>query len=419
MRSLRRPRRSSARTPAATAPAAAAPAATATAPAVTGTAAETPAAPAAWPPGLLMDELGALGAGKTLQDIGFRTWGFIEGGFTGRLSGGQNPLPGLGFESTRPNNALLHQLRLTFERPYDNTKDVDWGFRVDGLYGSDAMMTHSAGLFDHAGDGNGSDWADLTQMYVQGWVKTGTESGLEITAGKFVTPFGAEVIDAPGNALFSHSYLFSYAIPFAHTGVKLNYIFNPQVSAYVAAVEGWDVFEDNNDAWSTMAGTALSSKEQIDGHARATLALNVIAGPEQAGNVSNQRTVADVVGTYWWTSKLIETVNFDYGVEQNVPGVGAAHWYGVANYFTYTINDYLSATWRAEWFRDDGGSRTGTSGNFYENTWGVTITPAPNDPVWKNLLLRPELRWDQSDQPAFGGGRDYQLTLGFDIIFKF
>ena len=142
-------------------------------------------------------------------------------------------------------------------------------------------------------------------------------------------------------------------------------------------------------------------------------------GPEQAGNVSHQRTVFDAVGTYWWTSQLSQTVNFDYGVEQGVPGVGAAHWYGAAHYLTYKINDNLAATWRAEWFRDDGGSRTGFSANYYENTWGVTITPAPKDPVWKNLLLRPELRWDIADQPAFGGGRDYQLTLGFDVIFKF
>ena len=105
-------------------------------------------------------------------------------------------------------------------------------------------------------------WTYICVMYIQPWIKTGPESGLEITAGKFVTPFGAEVIDATGNALFSHSYLFNYAIPFAHTGVKLNYIFNPQVSVYVGAIEGWDVFENNNDAWSTMAGGAINSTEQ-------------------------------------------------------------------------------------------------------------------------------------------------------------
>jgi hypothetical protein len=378
------------------------------------------AAPAAWPPGLLMDGLKPTPVGKGMDSLGLRVWGFVEGGFTGRLTGGQNPLPLMGFESARPNNALLHQLRLTVDRPYDASKPLDFGFRIDGLYGSDARFTRSLGLFDHGGNGDGSNWGDLMQMYGQAWIKTGPESGLEITGGKFVTTIGAEIVDATGNALFSHSYLFNCAEPVTHTGVKLNYVINPQVSVYVAAVEGADVFEDNNDAWSILVGGALNSTEQIDGHARGNLALNVLTGPEQADNVSNQRTVIDVIGTYWWTNKLVQMVNFDYGVEAGAAADGGSdHWYGVANYFTYTINDNLAATWRTEWFRDDGGSRTGFTGNFYENTWGITITPAPNDSTWKNLLLRPELRWDHSDQAAYGGDRQDQLTLGFDVIFKF
>jgi hypothetical protein len=380
-------------------------------------AAEAP--PAAWPPGLLMENLQKLGGGKPLDTAGIRIWGYFEGGFTGRLTGGQHPLPLMGFESTRPNSALLHQFRLTVDRPYDAAKSVDWGFRVDGLFGSDAFFTHSLGLFQYAGHGTGSEWADLTQFYGQGWFKTGADSGLELTVGKFATPMGAEVIDATGNALFSHSYLFNFAEPFTHTGVKLNYIINPQVSVYVAAVEGADVFDDNNRAWSTMAGTALSSAEQIDGHARASLSLNVMVGPEQTGSVSPQRALVDVVGTYWWTSKLSQTVSFDYAVEQDVPDVGDAHWYGVAHYLTYTINEYASATWRTEWFRDADGVRTGTAANYYENTWGLAITPAPNHPVLKNLVVRPELRWDFADAPAFGGDNHNQLTAGFDVIFKF
>jgi hypothetical protein len=385
------------------------PAATPTAPAA------TEAAPASWPPGLLMDGLGSLGLKKPMEDTGFRIWGFDEIGFMGRLTGGQNPLIMRGFDARRPNNIRFHQLRLTFERPYDNTKDIDVGFRVDTLYGGDAMLTHSPGLLDKAGSGTADNWFDLTQMYAQAWIKTGKESGLEITAGKFVTPFGAEVIDATGNSLYSRGILFNYAIPFTHTGVKLNYIFSPQWSAYVAAVQGWEVFENNNDAWSVMAGGAYTSPD-----AKAVVALNFITGPEQNDNVSNQRTVVDLVLTYHWNDALTQVVNFDYGVEEAAAASGsAAHWYGAANYFTYTINDYLAATWRIEWFRDDGGARTGMTANYFENTWGVTITPAPKDPVWKNVSFRPELRWDAADKPVFGGDRKNQLTLGFDVIFKF
>jgi hypothetical protein len=134
---------------------------------------EAEAAPAAWPPGLLMDGLKAIGIGKGMESLGIRAWGFIEGGFMGRLSGGQHPLPLRGFDARRPNNIRLNQLRLTIDRPYDNTKPVDVGFRVDGLFGGDALLTHSPGLFPRAGHGQTDAWADLTQFYAQTWIKDG------------------------------------------------------------------------------------------------------------------------------------------------------------------------------------------------------------------------------------------------------
>ncbi|MCX5684754.1 MAG: outer membrane beta-barrel protein [Planctomycetota bacterium] len=383
---------------------------------------ETPAAPAAWPPGLMMDGLKAIGIGKGMEDLGFRTWGFVEGGFTGRLSGGQKVLPGRLFDSLRPDNAHLQQLRLTIDRPYDATKNFDVGFRWDGLFGGDARFTRSVGMFPRTVNDTYDEYGDMPQFYIQTWTKTGAESGLEVTAGKFVTPMGAEVIDAVGNPLFSHSYLFDFAIPFTNTGVKVAYIVNPQLTLYVGTVEGWDVFEDPNRSWSEMAGAVLSSKEQIGGHARTTLAINVITGPEQVDNVSNYRTVTDLVLTHWWTENLSQTVNFDYGAEAGANATGsAAHWYGVAHYLTYVCNEYVSPTWRVEWFRDPDGVRTGVAANYYENTFGLAITPMPKDPVLKNLSVRPELRWDFTDRPVFGGGGDRfnQLTAGFDIIFKF
>ena len=94
--------------------------------------------------------------------------------------------------------------------------------------------------------------------------------------------------------------------------------------------------------------------------------------------------------------------------------------YGVAHYLSYILNDYATGVWRAEWFRDcDGVRLTGVCANFYEMTWGVNVTPWPNHKVLKNLVFRPEFRWDFADQPVFGGDREYQLTAAMDVIFKF
>jgi len=380
---------------------------------------ETPA-PADVP--LLMQGWDAVGLKKAMDSIGLLTYGYVESGFTGRLIGGQHPLPLRLFDGPKPDNLLLDQLKLTVERPIDRTKALDFGGRFDMIYGSDARFIHSLGLTDTVAHPDEDNTLDIEQLYVQGfWGKGNKEGeGLDIIFGKFVTPFGAEVIDAPGNALYSHSMLFNYAIPFAHTGVKANYTFGPQGSAYIAAVRGWDVFNDNNDAWSIMTGGVLNTAEQVGGAPRASLALNVITGPEQTGNVSNFRTVIDMIGTYHWNDKFTQIVNWDYGTEQHGTPTGAAHWTGIAHYLTYAFTDIVSGTWRAEWFQDHDGVRTGITGDLYEMTWGVSLTPFPKHPIFKNLIIRPEIRWDFTGaaQDAFGGN-DSQLTAAFDIIFKF
>ena len=376
-------------------------------------------AEAVWPPGLLMEGLDGIGAGRPLEGLGFRMWGFLETSFTGRLTGGQNSLPGRAYDARRPNNLRLNQLQLTLERPYDNSKSFDFGMRIDGLFGGDAKLTHAAGLLDNAGDGNSDNWTDVVQAYGQLWFKAGPESGLEITFGKFLELAGSEVAEATYNALYSHSYIYSFAEPTTHTGGYAKYIFNSQLFGYLGVVEGWDVFKDNNDAPTYITGGGWSSKEQIGGHARTQVLLNIITGPEQPDNTSNFRTLADIVINHWWTDKLSESLNIDYLTEENVPGVGRAKAYGLAHYLTYIFSDYVSGTWRVEWFRDDGGARTGVDGSWFENTWGLGVTPFPRDRVLKNLLVRPELRWDFADKPAFGGDHKNQLTLTFDVIFKF
>ena len=101
-----------------------------------------------------------------------------------------------------------------------------------------------------------------------------------------------------------------------------------------------------------------------------------------------------------------------------MPDAGRAHWYGVSHYLTYVFNDRVSATWRTEWFADDTGARIGVAGNYYENTLGLNLTPWPKHGILKNLSFRPEVRWDNSNQPVFGDSHN-QMTIAFDVIFKF
>ncbi len=383
-----------------------------------------PAAPEVWPPALIMDSLKGTSVGNAMDDLGLRLWGAAEVGFTGRLTNGESPLPLRDYDAARPDSLRLNQVQLTLDRPYDSSKSFDFGGRFDLLYGGDARLTHAAGLDDHIG-GDGNDdfqWADLLQAYGQLWFKTGKDSGLELTFGKFLELAGSESAEATNNLLYSHSDIYTFLEPTTLTGGMAKYIFSSQFFGYFGIVEGWDVVEDNNTAVTYIAGGGWSSQAQVSGHAQTQATLNTITGPERANDDSDYRTLTDVVINQSWTEKLTESLNFDWLAEENVPGIAhkRADALGAAHYLTYAFNDYVSGTWRLEEMRDDGGWRTGVNGDLYERTIGASLTPAPKHAQLKNLQLRPEFRCDWSDNPnAFGHGHESQFTLAMDLIYKF
>src|SRR5205814_3292716 len=88
---------------------------------------------------------------------------------------------------------------------------------------------------------------DLTQAYVQ--VNLPIGNGLLLTGGKFVTLLGYEVINPTGDPLYSHSYLFGFAIPFTHTGVLAAYPITDKLTVTAGITRGWEqALKDNNDS---------------------------------------------------------------------------------------------------------------------------------------------------------------------------
>ncbi len=119
---------------------------------------------------------------------------------------------------------------------------------------------------------------------------------------------------------------------------------------------------------------------------------------------------------------------------------------GVAQYIAYTVNDWLKLVGRGEIWRDNngffvaaypgnldfvkfehgdptavviGGGRT----TYGALTAGLAITPpVPTNPYIKNLIIRPEIRYDTSlngTTPFAAGTKGSQFTFGGDIIVPF
>ena len=320
------------------------------------------------------------------------------------------------------------------ERKVDDSlakHQFDIGGRIEWRYGADSRIIHSLGLFDYQGVGDGpNNQFDLTQAFVTVALPVG--NGLKITAGKFVTPIGLETIDPTSNFLYSHSYLFGYAIPFTHTGVTASYDFTTALNVTAGFTRGWDTsLEDNNDTIDFLGTVTYKFDKASDPMSRwgghdSQVAVSLITGPDQPGDNSNYRTLVDVIVQTKVGDNLQLAFNGDYAYERNshssVSG-SDAQWWGVAGYAKLTTSKYVDVNLRAEYFNDDDGARlTGSVGGagVFEATAGLTITPLPDDKYGKNLSLRPEVRYDYASKNFFDGGTDRsQFTAAIDAIYKF
>jgi hypothetical protein len=354
----------------------------------------------------LMECAGAAGIRPWLERNRVTIGGWLEQSFTANPEGGD--VNELHVFDDGANAYRLNQLYVSIERALPEGSAAGWGGKVALLYGSDARFIHERGLADEQ---NASVQFDPQEFFLTGRIPVG--GGIAIKAGKMDTPIGSEVIEGPANLLYSHSYQFNFAIPFTHTGLMATWSAAERVDVAAGAFLGWDVWDDQNDSLSYHLGLTVRGADPAN-----SFSVQAVAGPEQPGNDSDVRTVVDAVWRRAWTDRLSTVVDAVYGVEEEAAAGSDARWYGVAAYATRRLDGRMSATLRAEWFRDDGGTRVGFDGDILALTVGVDWRPAPCLP---NLRIRPEVRWDHApgDEPFDGGTRADQFTLALDVIFTF
>jgi hypothetical protein len=346
---------------------------------------------------------------KVLEHARFKVTGWLEGMATA------SPGTESEFRTARvfdddAEGLRLHQAYGAVERTFAEGCGFDLGGKAAVLWGTDARLLHARGLLDQQAPKE-YQW-DLLELW--GSVRLPVRQGLRIKAGKFTTPMGFEVIEAPNNLLPSRSFLFGYAIPFTHTGVLAALDVSPRFTVQYGLFLGWDVWDDNNDALTHHVGVTWKSPSEKD-----TLVANVIVGPERLDDDDDLRTVLDVTWTRTWSDCWKTALNADVGVEEGAGAAGDdAGWWGAAGYVTRTFSDRLAATARGEYFRDEDGTRLGQPASLSGLTLGLDWTPRTPFPIFH---VRPELRWDHSwDGVFFDAGTDEdQFSITLDVILGF
>jgi hypothetical protein len=330
---------------------------------------------------------------------------------------------------TDANGFMLNMAQLNFEKPISKESPV--GFRTDLDFGQDAKLIHANGL------GDSNDVFDLQQAYAQIMLPFSMPfmDTLSFKAGKYVTLMGAEVIESVNNWNFSRSFMFGYAIPFTHLGVRAYYkpFTNVPVDAYIGITNGWDDVVDNNRAKTMEAQINYYPNDRL------SFSLGGMFGPERADNNEDFRDLIDVVATYKATDKLTLKANYDYGWEKNgatyLPSSGTnptptglenkdASWQGLALYAKYDLYDWWALAGRCEYFSDPQGVRTGVfvnnNGMDHLDLFEYTLTSEFK--LFKNIIARLEYRYDKASGQVFLKDKitaNNQSTLSAEMIYKF
>ena len=329
----------------------------------------------------------------------------------------------------KANQFTINQAELWIDKPTSVESPI--GFGVDFIIGRDAKKIHSLGLGFNAGDDlTKTDVFDLTQAYVTYKAPIGT--GLDFKAGKFVTPFGNEVIRRTGNFNISRSIQFGNAIPFTHVGVLASYPVVPDmVTATVGIVNGWDNADDNNTDKSYIGQVSVTPIKDL------TLILGGMWGSEfrftaPTLDTANgpKRGLLDFIASYKPIPPLTLTVNYDYGTQDEAFGAGTptATWHAISGYATYDLTDKFSVGLRGEYFIDEDGFRllsnpAANNGKPFD-VWEFTLTGRYK--LLDHLFASVEYRHDQATDSAKvfddGAGKfnaDSQDTIAFELVYQF
>jgi putative OmpL-like beta-barrel porin-2 len=358
-------------------------------------------------------------------------FGYVEQSYVGNL--GQTSTAGSsgGLTYARKVNALrlydsdagytFNLAELSVKKDPSDTYPFGFGLVITG--GEDTQKNHSLGIFkaNTTEKPRTTDQVDLQEAYLAYKVPLG--SGLTLKAGKFVTLLGYEVIESPNNLTFSRSLLFAFAVPFTHTGGLVSYTFTDWLTVTAGVVEGWEVSDDNNGSASYTGQVAFTPVKDF------TTNLNWIVGPEQDGNDTHQRWVADLTATYVGVKHTTLGLNVDVGGEQKVPGRvttrqdGTASWWGWAGYAAYDWTERLRTAVRLEYFDDPESART--AGRPLGNRTSLSeVTATVQYKIWRGLVGRAEYRHDDANAKVFGvlssgPTRTAQDTISLDFYYLF
>ena len=249
----------------------------------------------------------------------------------------------------------------------------------------------------------------------QAYVSYAPSDKVKLTAGKWGTHVGYEVLDPQFNRNYSMSYMFSYG-PFSHTGIKADFGLGDHVGLMVGVA-------NPNDYISAGFAKKYFLGQISAGFHKFSAFLNYVGGKGFDNAANNQLGL---------TATAALSDQFSLGYDGTVKwykqkGGSASSWWGSAVYLNVDPAEKFGLTLRGEYFDDKKGVITYMDeyddvyplfgSGIFQTTLSFNIKPV------QNFMIIPEFRLDSAEDPIFikNNGAGVKSTGSFVLaaIFSF
>jgi len=213
----------------------------------------------------------------------------------------------------------------------------------------------------------------VAQAIKQAYISYAPMSGLKITAGKWATHIGYELLDAYSNRNYSMSYGFSYG-PFFHTGIRADIALGGKSAMMIGLAQPTDFVSTSSPDKILIAQFSTSSKNDV-----LKAFLNYQGGKDKSQfDLVLNGVVSSQVG-----------INYD----GTIANISEKNWTSNAVYVNYDPSAKIGFTLRSEYFNDSKNA-VGVGSSIFQNTLSANIH-------FSKLTLIPEIRFDNAKDKIF------------------
>jgi hypothetical protein len=381
---------------------------------------------------------GSTGAvGEALEKSRVKLYGWVDTTLNVSTSTSYRGNYPIGYQ-LNPNTISLQQAFARLERIPDTvqTSHVDWGFRVDALWGMDYRFTTMNGIFSNQLRNNNLYGYDVNEFYVDLYIPW-VGMGMDIRIGRFISIPDIEANLTVDQPFSSHSLLYTYD-PFSQMGIDISVKLTKNWWVQLGLVAGDDVAvwgsnatptlngcfrwesDDQRDSWYPCINSLSAQKytPETPGPTPGSSPLGFPSNNLQAlsatwGHRFTKEWTMQTESWFMWMANGPEYANGS-PTGKTIP----IDWeWALLNFQFYQFSPADFIGWRNELFDDQYGQRTGFKGRMYETT--VSWNHWTGN---KNIGMRPEVRFDQhldGETPFDNGTKSRQVVAQMDLVVRY